>query len=350
MKQFTATITRIIEQPNDVRTFELSTPEGFTHLPGQFISVELPAGNNTIRRAYSLHSAPVLNEPFAFSVKRIDNGQGSRFLHEQINVGNSLTVWEASGMFTYTPDPQQHNNLLLLAAGTGITPIFSILKSALAVEPLTTITLVYSNHSAEQTLFYEELQHLQQQYGERLNIIFLWSNSKNLLKARLNRALLEELATQYAPVTPHTLCYMCGPADYMLMCRIVLLTLGFSEAQLFKETFVLPEDEADDDDASLQTETFTEIKTCKVEVRLRTGKTHQLNVSSDQTILSVLLAHKIEFPYSCQTGICATCTANVVSGTVRMQRNEVLTDREVNNGRVLLCTAVPVSNEVVIEQ
>jgi ring-1,2-phenylacetyl-CoA epoxidase subunit PaaE len=350
MKQYTVTVLHITEQPNDVKTFELSKPDGFYQVPGQFISIELTIGNRQVRRAYSLHNSPMLNEPLSFSVKRIDNGEVSRFLHDTIQVGDSIIVLQPSGLFTYQPSIHQQNNLLLLAAGTGITPIFSILKSALTVESHTTVTLIYSNHSLEQTLFYEELEQWKLAYPNRLHIIYFWSNSKNLLKARLNRASLEELVLQYAPVTPNTYCYTCGPADYMLLCRIVLLTLGFAEEQLFKETFVLPEDEGDDDDESLQTQTTTEIKTCSVEVRLANGSIHHLSIPSNQTILSALLAHKIEYPYSCQTGICSTCTANLVSGTVRMQRNEVLTDQEVNNGRVLLCTALPVSDQVVIEQ
>ncbi len=350
MKQYTATVIRIINQPNDVKTFELSKPAGFHQIPGQFISIELRFGSRLVRRAYSLHNAPILNEPLAISVKRIDNGEVSRYLHDQIKVGDSLTVLQPSGVFTYSTSANQHNNLLLLAAGTGITPVFSILKSALTVESNTTITLVYSNHGKEHTLFYDELERWRTNYPERLRIIYLWSDSKNLLKARLNRDMLEELATQYAPVTPHTFCYMCGPADYMLMCRIVLLTLGFAENQLFKETFVPHEDEADEDDGTLHHETPIIIKNCKVEVRLANGQTHHLQVASNQTILNAIQEQKIDYPYSCQTGICSTCSANLVDGKVNMQRNEVLTDREVNSGRVLLCTAWPVSDKVIIQQ
>lgn len=349
MQQLRLTITHIQPHPNDIVVFTFEPDEQVYFIPGQFISIEVPVHGKPQRRSYSLCNSPYLNEPLTIAVKRVDNGDVSRALQDHYVVGDTLVAYAPSGMFQYHYQTETPRDLLLIGAGSGITPLMSILQSALAMEPQSSITLIYSNRSAETTLFYEQLQALQQQYADRFNCVFLWSNAKNLGFARLNRDLLHKLVTQYLKFDiASALVYNCGPADYMLMVRLVLTGMGFTAEQLKKETFTLPEDEADDDDGTLAMEKEVDYNTYRIHL-IYAGKQHSLDVPYNQTILDSALQQGIDIPYSCKSGMCGTCVAQNTHGRVNMTYNEVLTDRETAGGRVLLCTAHPLENNVQVE-
>lgn len=349
MKQLQLIISKIDRKPNDIVVFELQSDEPVSFIPGQFISLEFNRNGKTIRRSYSLCNSPYIAEPLTIAVKRVDNGEISRELQDNYTVGDTLTAYEPAGLFQYNYQTETPRDLLLIGAGSGITPLFSIAKSALLKEPQSTVTLIYSNHSQETTLFYAELQTLQQQYPDRFNCIFLWSNAKNLQFARLNRDLLLKLIQQNLkhPIE-NTLVYTCGPADYMLLIRLVLTGMGLTPEQLKKETFTLPEDEADEDDGTLANSAPVDLNTYTVQLRYE-GQNHQLVIPYNKTILDIGLEQGIDLPYSCKAGMCGTCSATCTGGSIRMQYNEVLTDRETANGRVLLCTAHPLGNDVKVE-
>lgn len=348
MKKIQLHISNIIEQPNDVVTFEFIPDTPFSFIPGQFISLEFTVNNKILRRSYSLHNSPYTNEPLSISVKRVDNGDVSRKLHDSYKVGDVIEAYEPMGLFTFEPNPTSKRQLFLIGAGSGITPLFAILKSALIAEPQSNITLIYSNRSPESTLFYAELEALKQRYPQQLTIIYLWSNGKNLAMARLNRELLEKLVKQYITVAKEdVLFYTCGPADYMLMCRITLLTMGFGQEQLKKETFVLPEDEADDDDGTLHKEADIDKTTYHIELEI-SGVKHSVEVPYPMSILDAGLQQQLDIPYSCKAGMCGSCSATCIEGRVNMRYNEVLTDREVEAGKILLCTSRPLGDGVRI--
>ncbi len=346
MKQLRLTISNIIERTNDIVTYELSSSEPVAFVPGQFISLEYVLNGHIVRRSYSLHNSPFVNEPLSISVKRIDNGLVSRLLQDHAKIGDTLTAYEPTGLFTYEYQQKIQRDIMLIGAGTGITPLFSILKSALQKEPQSRITLIYSNRSVDSTLFYDELKTLEQQYPQQLQCVFLFSNNKDLSFARLNRELLEKLITQYLRFAKaNAIIYTCGPADYMLMCRIVLLGFGFEAGQLKKETFVLPEEEVDEDNT---TEIKIDTNTYTVDLQFE-GKTNHLAVAYPKSILDRALEQNINLPYSCKSGVCGTCAATCTAGKINMRYNEVLTDKEVATGRILLCTAYPISDNVKIE-
>jgi ring-1,2-phenylacetyl-CoA epoxidase subunit PaaE len=348
MHTINLSIVEIINETEDTKTFILqpigeNVPE---YLPGQFITLLFQQGEKELRRTYSLSSSPFTDSLLSIAVKRIDNGAVSRILHEQSKPGDLLKALPPAGMFTYEFLPAAKRDLFLIGAGSGIAPLYSILKSTILMEPNANVTLIYSNRSIENSIFYNDLQSLAKEYSDRLKIIWLFSNAKNLLMARLNRELLEKLVAEHLTVAKEdALFYTCGPADYMMMCRITLLTMGFDQTQIKKETFVLPDDEADEDDNGepkiIDTSTYA--------VKLNHhGIDYTLEIPYNKSILDVALEEGINLPYSCRAGMCSTCAANLTSGTVRMQYNEVLTDRDIERGRVLLCTAHPMDDEVTV--
>lgn len=327
-------------------TFQVSNGVAPDYLAGQFLTLVFNINGRELRRSYSLYSSPDTDDALSIAIKRVENGEISRLLHHNIAVGDVLYAMPPNGLFTYQPLPQLARTVVLFGAGVGITPLFSILKTALTKERFSKLVLVYSSRSLEETLFYEELNALQREYSERFKIIYVTSAAKNLLMARLNVFLIEKIIKEELSFAPEdALFYTCGPIDYMVTCRIKLLELGFQLAQIKRETFVLPEDEVDEDDMTEQAP--RDLSTYSVVLDYM-GHQHMLVVPHDRTILQAALDQRIDIPYSCRAGICSTCTASCTKGHVHMDYNEVLTDDEVAAGRVLVCTGHPTENGTTI--
>ena len=345
LQQFT--VTSVKQEVNEIISVTLQSLSGKypAYKAGQFLTLVFTVNGKELRRSYSVYSSPVVDEPLCIAVKLVENGEISRFLHHQLKAGDLVEVAEPNGLFFYEPQLEKARTVFLFAAGVGITPLFSILKTALVAEQQSKIVLVYSNRSAEDTLFLRELSSWQKDYPERFTLITLFSNSQNLRRARLNGFLIQELVAQYLEFNKKdALFYTCGPVDYMDVCRISILGAGYLPEQVKRETFVLLEDEIDEDDATVK---VVDKNTYSVNLVFQ-GQTHHLQVPYQKSILDVALANKIKIPYSCSGGVCSTCVATCTSGGVRMDYNEVLTDEEIADGRVLICTGHPTANETTI--
>jgi ring-1,2-phenylacetyl-CoA epoxidase subunit PaaE len=340
-------ISEIRQQPGDNLIFKFeNTPEKIDYLPGQFLTLIFQVNGKEIRRSYSLYSTPCLDEPLSIAVKLVENGEISRYLHHKTSVGDVLTALAPTGLFTYIPFKDTRRTVFLFAAGIGITPIFAILKTALLKEQNSKIVLIYSNRSVNTTLFYEELNEWQRKYPERLTIVYFFSDAKIIMKARLNKFMIEQLVLEHMEYDPmQALFYTCGPVDYMVNCRIVLLSMKYSLDQIKRETYFIPEDDADEDDATEKR--IADQNTYSVRI-LWNKNSYDLSVPYYKRILDIALENNINLPYSCRAGICSSCTSSCTSGSVRMDYNEVLTDQEVASGRVLICTAHPTSNDTTI--
>ncbi len=343
---YTFRVSALIEQPNhniSVQFEDLS--QSFPpYKAGQFLTLSFMFGDREVRRSYSFSSSPIHSEPYEITVKRVENGEISRLLHHKITVGDEIQVLDPQGIFTYEPTDESIKTIVLFGAGVGVTPLYSILKTALLGNSEVKVVLVYSNSSTEQTIFYEELLKWKEQYPDRLHIEFIWSNVKNLIKARLNRNYILELVKTHALDLGSTTFYTCGPLFYMDLVRFTLLGMGIPDEHIKRETFHFPEEEEDEDEKEEE-----EVDTTSYEVTLQfQGETYDLLIPYNKTILDVGLEQKIKLPYSCKSGMCSTCISQVNEGAVRMDYNEVLTDREVENGRCLICTSHPIKNGTII--
>lgn len=340
-------VIAVIKHPTEVIQINFETLDGsrLNYIAGQFITLVFNVNGKDHRRSYSFCSSPAVSEPISIAVKLVENGEISRFMHHQIAIGDIVEIAEPNGLFVYHTEKDIKRTLFLFAAGVGITPLFAILKTALVTELNSKIVLIYSSRSADDTLFLEEIAQWQVNYPDRLNVVHLFSNSKNLMRARLNGFLINQLVTEEMLYDKdEALFYICGPYDYMDVCKITLLGAGFKPAQVKREVFVMPEDELDEDDS---TEKVVDKNTYSVVLHFQ-GNVHHLTVPWPKRILEVALANKINLPYSCSGGVCSTCTATCTAGGVRMDYNEVLTDDEVANGRVLVCTGHPTQNGTTI--
>ena len=340
-------ISNIIYQPNDTITLAFKDLSGTYPKPkaGQFLTVSFMFEDREVRRSYSFSSSPEVDEPLAITVKRVDNGEISRLLHHQTKIGDILHVMEPQGLFFYEPEKSAERTLFLFAAGVGITPLYSILKTALIGEERAKVVLIYSNKGPDRTVFYEELLLWQKQYPDRLDIVWIFSNTKNLLYARLNRDYLIRIVHERVPEHKNVVFFTCGPVFYMDLVRYTLLGMGFPDSDVKKETFYFPEEEDDEEERE---EVPVDTTTYHITLRFQ-GEEYNMAVPYDKTILDVGLEQKLKLPYSCKSGMCSTCISQCVEGSVSMDYNEVLTDREVANGRCLLCVSHPLVEGTIIQ-
>ncbi|WP_183567979.1 ferredoxin--NADP reductase [Mucilaginibacter sp. SP1R1] len=329
-------IERINWETPDTATFYLSNTSGkpVHYKPGQFITLIFNHRNEEIRRSYSLGSSPD-EELLSITIKRIANGEISRFMLAKEHPGDILTALAPAGRFTVTGF-EQEKDILLFAGGTGIAPIFSQIKYILKRPGKSRLTLVYSSQDAASVVFKNELDTLALQHPNRFTIVYLLSSQAN----RLNTDKVEMLTRK---IVQHHLTkaefYLCGPFPYMRMIRFALIYMGIDPGQIRRENFVL--------ETVAVTSPATNFPPRNIRIRFK-DELHNLAVGENQSILQAALQNNVPLPYSCRNGICSTCTAKCNSGKIEMVKNDVLTDADIAKGWILTCTGHPVSDDVVI--
>jgi len=321
----------------DAATFFFSELSGkkINYTAGQFITLVFDHHREEIRRSYSLSSAPG-EELLAITVKRIANGEISRFLLTKLKQGDILNAVEPAGRFIIT-NFKAEKDIFLFAAGSGIVPVFSQLKQLFSVAGKSKVTLVYSNQTESTVLFKDELNKIAALHADRFKIVHLLSSEAN----RLTNHLVEKLVKENLKFSPgRAEFYTCGPFDYMRMIRLTLLYMGFETGQIRKENFVL------------ETIPVSPVALNYPPRRIRiafNSEMFDIVVGENQSILQAALQNHIPLPYSCRVGDCSTCSAICNSGEVEMVKNNVLTDVDLAAGWILTCTGHPLSDDVLIE-
>ena len=336
-------IKEIRKETKDAKTFFLESVSGapYFYHAGQFLTFNFPKASGDHRRSYSISSSPVAGEPLSITVKRVENGEYSRYFIDHAREGDVLECMGVGGLFVLPEDMEPYKQLFFLAAGSGITPVFSLIKTILATHSHISMVLIYSNRNAADTIFYSQLIALAEQSNGRLVIDFLFSSSNNILKARLNNSLLTSMLSQYAAARrEEILCYICGPVDYMDTVSITLLTEGIPKENIRKENFVHYKPEL--------TELPPDTDPHKVSIRLK-DRLVSFEVQYPVSILHQAQKEGIHLPYSCESGQCGSCAAKCTQGHVWIAYNEVLTDRELRQGLVLTCQGFPVGGDVELE-
>jgi ferredoxin-NADP reductase len=321
----------------DTGTFFLSELSGkkVHYKAGQFITLVFTHHTEEIRRSYSLSSSPD-EDLLTITVKRITNGEISRFMLIKLKPGDVLNAVEPAGMFTIS-DSKSKKDIFLFAAGSGIAPVFAQLKYALDRPGNSRFILIYSSQNHSSILFKEELDRLTYRHPDRLKIIHLLSSGG----ARLNNLITEQLVRNNTAFGLNKAeFYLCGPFAYMRMIRLTLLFMEIEPAQIRKENFVI------------ETVTVTSGRSTyppgKIKINYK-GELYDISIGENQSILQAALQNNVQLPYSCRAGICSTCTALCKNGTVVMTENDVLTDKDLDEGWILTCTGHPVGDNVVIE-
>ncbi|NCI51274.1 ferredoxin--NADP reductase [Sediminibacterium roseum] len=339
---FPLRIRKIIEETGDAKSFVLETVDGkpLQYTAGQFLTFVFNKDNGKQeRRNYSLSSLPG-SEP-VITVKRIPNGEYSRFLFDHAKEGDLLQTIGASGFFTLPGNRTSYRQYVFFAAGSGITPVMALAREILSHAEDTKVLLVYSNRSLDSAIYYKQLLELQEQHANRFRIDFLFSDAAHVEQKRMGVYVLEKILAEHVlqPVSEQ-IYYLCGPFEYMRMITIILKNNGVPAAQIRRETFTIEvpahkPQPADQDEHTIH-------------VTL-SDKTYRFKSRYPQTILQAAKAVQIPMPFSCEAGQCGTCAATCISGNVFMWRNDVLLDEEIAKGRVLTCTGYAVGGDVVLQ-
>ncbi|GAA4416708.1 phenylacetate-CoA oxygenase/reductase subunit PaaK [Nibrella viscosa] len=339
-------VIEIIPETADAKSFRLQPVDGPVppYRAGQFLTFILNRDGHEVRRSYSLSSTPGVDPYWQVTIKRVINGEISRYLLDHLRVGDTLPALPPAGRFTLETGPKHRRNLILLGAGSGISPLFGLLKQVLHQEPQSSVTLLYSNTRESAIIFREALAQLLQQYPDRFRLWHLLSQPSDDwtgLRGRLNNTRLEQMLPDLTRGNRQDcLFYVCGPGDYMRMVQFTLLFSGFRPEQLRRENFVIepvtlsPPPELSHDH--------------RVLLRYR-GQAYDIDVPAYKNILQAALDHGIALPYSCRGGRCSSCAARCLGGRVYMTINDVLTAHDLAEGWVLTCTGYPESEGVVIE-
>lgn len=331
------------ETPNSV-SISFIIPENlketFLFKAGQYITIRHNSNGNEIRRAYSICSHPTSNL-LKVGIKRVKGGVFSEFANSQLQVGDKLDVMMPGGKFILDPNPQASKNYAAFVAGSGITPVLSIVQTALEQEPNSTFSLVYGNQSEGETMFLKELQNLQQTYPKRLILQLVYSREEveNALFGRIDRAMVNFLLkNNFKDIDFHDF-YLCGPETMIDIVSSTLKANHVNTKQIHYELFTTAEGDLlvqpHDGDTTItivvddETETFT--------------------MPQNKSVLEAALANKIDAPYSCQGGICSTCIARIKEGKAEMRKNQILTDGEIAEGLILTCQAHPTSATLTVD-
>lgn len=339
-------VVRIAAETRDATTYFLEPLNGqpVAYRAGQFLTLILQnRSGHELRRSYSLSSTP-RESLLRLTIKRVHNGEMSRYLLDTLRVGDVLTSLHPAGRFTL--DENQTSDLVFFGAGSGITPLFSLLKHVLLTNSDQRVTLLYSNSDEPSIIFRDELDDLQRQFPARFQLLYLLSNPSGNwsgLRGRLNNVMLERLLPELIGTSnPNRIrFYICGPTDYMRMVQFTLVFSGFRPDQIRRENFVI---EPAPQSAPLPM--LAQDRTVLLKFR---DREIDIQVPAYKSILQAALDEGVNLPYSCRGGRCSTCATRCTAGRVYMTINDVLTERDLADGWVLTCTGYPESDGVVIE-
>ena len=308
--------------------------EAFRFDSGQYITIRHKGGGTEVRRAYSISSEPG-SEEITIGIKKVKGGTFSVYANEQLKTGEVLEVMPPEGRFVFKPGTGS-KNILAFAAGSGITPIMSIVRTALKSSDDLHFVLAFGNQSREETMFYDEIHDLQKKYNDRFFVYHLYSRRQEpeSLFGRIENSTVNYILRNKHKEMEFDAAYLCGPLPMIETVRDSLKDNGIPEERIYHELFTEPEGEASSD-VPLEGKTMLEV-TLDDEV-------HQLEMDQKSLVLDVVLNAKIDAPYSCQGGVCSTCIAKVTEGSAHMEKNQILTDSELEEGFILTCQAHPTS-------
>jgi ring-1,2-phenylacetyl-CoA epoxidase subunit PaaE len=343
-------VKEIVRETADAITIYFNQPseKKIEYKPGQFLTFQFTSDGEKIRRAYSLCTSPYIDSDFGVTVKRVQGGKVSTYLNQSLKVGDVIDVMEPLGNFTTTFNSSNQRNLIFFGGGSGITPLMSLIKTTLLLEPDSNVSLVYANRDTNSIIFKNALTDLERKYPKFKLIHVLenppsdFSSIKGLLNPNVIRDILKRL-----PQSPKTEYFICGPEPLMNIVTDTLISLSIPKDLIRRESF---ESSAANEASNMTEEELKEegIITREVKV-IYDGDEYNFIVPPEKTILEAALDLDIDLPYSCQSGLCTACRGKCLSGKIKMVEDEGLSEREKKEGYVLLCVGHPLTKDVVIE-
>jgi ring-1,2-phenylacetyl-CoA epoxidase subunit PaaE len=313
----------------------------YTFTAGQYLNLKFVLDGKEVRRAYSICSSPNGNE-LRIAIKAVKNGYFSAFANEKIKTGDKMDVGVPEGRFIFEPKADNQKNYAAFSAGSGITPIMSIIQSVLHNEPKSTFVLVYANKTPEDTIFYKQLHDLQLKYVGRFFVHFTFTQTKidDALFGRIEKSTVNFVLKNKHAEKDFAKFYLCGPEQMISTVSNVLKEQNVAEKDIKFELFTAAPNESKAEN-TLGGHTKITVMVDDEEMTFE--------MAQKQTILEAALKQGIDAPYSCQGGICSSCLARITSGSAEMKKNSILTDGEIAEGLILTCQAHPTSSEIYVD-
>jgi ring-1,2-phenylacetyl-CoA epoxidase subunit PaaE len=319
----------------------------YAFIQGQHITIRTELAGDDVRRNYSICS-PVSSGVLRIAVKRLPGGAFSEHALGQLRVGDVLDVMTPSGRFFTELDPKNEKHYVCVAAGSGITPVLSIVASTLETEPHSAVTLVYANRTHKTVMFLEEIEDLKDRYHDRLHLIHVLSREPQEVELFSGRLDVDRMARFLDTILPPDTVddwFLCGPFEMVTSLRKLLVSEGVSKKAIHAEVF--------------HVETAPPVRRTAVEAADAAGADVTITLDGRQStfklgndgppVLEAALLVRADAPFACKGGVCGTCRAKVVEGSVEMDTNWALEPEEIERGYVLTCQSHPTSDKVVLD-
>ena len=324
----------------------------FRFAPGQYLTLRCDIDGKPVTRSYSICSG--IDDPdLRIAIKRVDGGVFSGFATERLKSGTVVDVMPPQGNFRVDPDPASGRNYLCIAAGSGITPVLSIIKSVLAREPDSHVTLLFGNQRVATIMFREELDALKNRYLARfqwLNILSRERQDVEILNGRINNKKGAELCRHLLDLKAVDEFFLCGPEAMISEVSRGLRANGIPESKIHYELFASSAADAAAVIAKHHARAMTHAGKVSDVTIISGGRETRFELTADgENILDGGLDNCVDLPFACKGGVCATCKARLVEGEVDMDLNHALTEDEIRRGYILTCQAHPVSARVVVD-
>ncbi len=346
-------VVEVKKQTPDCVCIEFEIPgelqQIFAFQQGQNITIKKNIGGEEIRRSYSICSAPFENK-LSVAVKKVEGGKFSLYANNELNAGDDLDVLPPTGKFNTQLQLENKKQYLAFAAGSGITPVISIIKTTLYAEPKSSFTLVFGNRGRSSIIFFEELEALKNKYIDRFNLINILSREKtdapiNSGRIDLNKLIELDKLLGYAGTDEF---FICGPEEMIFCIKGFLEQHGVEKKNIHFELFTTPGQNQKAVINPLR-EMSRSTGTSKITVKLD-GRSFDFELGfNGDTILDAALKQGADLPFACKGGVCCTCKAKLLEGEAEMEVNWGLEQEEVEQGFILTCQSHPVTEKVVID-
>jgi ring-1,2-phenylacetyl-CoA epoxidase subunit PaaE len=341
-------VKEVIEETPEAITIRFKQPlfRKVKYKAGQFLTLITNIDGTTHRRSYSMCSTPNLDSDIAVTVKRLEGGLVSNYLNDNLEAKQSMQVMEPMGNFIVEPNKELKRHIVLIGAGSGITPLMSILRGILFFEPESQVSLLYGNRKEESVIYGKQLQELKEKFADRFELIYSYTQPSpgwGGFTGRIDEQMVVNVLNRLPKTPPaDTHYFLCGPAGVIDAGEAALKRLKVNKSNIHHESFY-----STTPDEAVEAAT-SELKEQLVKI-IVDGETHEVMVPPSKSILDAGLDEGVDMPFSCQSGVCTACRGRCLTGKVQMVEGDGLSAAEIEEGYVLTCVGHPLTDNVVVE-